>query len=108
VVGVEALPDHHAWSASDVARVALRARDLGAARVVVTSKDAVKLEAVDLGGQTLAQLEAMARGGPRGPAPPSPWWTLEIAVTLDPPTATGDIIQPLLRAPRTSTGAPRV
>jgi hypothetical protein len=79
-----------------VARVLARARALGAARVVVTSKDAVKLEVVDLGGQSLAQLEGAA------PSPPAPWSTLEIAVTLDPPSATGDIVAPLLRA-----GAPR-
>lgn len=84
VVGVAPLADHHAWSAADVARVAEQARALGAARVVVTSKDAVKLEAV------------------AGEAGSPPWSTLEIAVALDPPSATGDIIQPLL------TGGPPV
>lgn len=102
VVGLEALPDHHAWSADDVVRVLRRARELGAGRVVVTSKDAVKLEALDLGGLSLAELEGGAHA-----TPPASWSTLEIAVTLDPPSATGDIIQPLLRAQLPSTGVPR-
>jgi tetraacyldisaccharide 4'-kinase len=39
-----AFPDHHAFSAADVA--AITARAAGAARVVCTLKDAVKLEAL--------------------------------------------------------------
>ncbi|MGE0432177.1 MAG: tetraacyldisaccharide 4'-kinase [Planctomycetota bacterium] len=45
VVGECRMPDHHAWSAADVARVNEQAAAAGNALVVTTSKDAVKLPA---------------------------------------------------------------
>lgn len=81
VVGVEALPDHHAWTADDVQRVDARARALGAARVVVTVKDAVKLERL-VGPGTL------------------PWSALRIEARIDPP----GLLDAILSLP----GAPRV
>lgn len=74
VLHLEALPDHHAYGAADVARVEELAAKTGAGLVVTTAKDAVKLEALV------------------SPRAPVPWATLTIAAELDPPAALDDIL----------------
>jgi tetraacyldisaccharide 4'-kinase len=46
VAGTSAFPDHHQYSAKDVAKIASEARAAGAADVVTTEKDAVRFEAI--------------------------------------------------------------
>lgn len=81
VARLEALPDHHGYTAADVTRVAALARELGVDRVVATAKDAVKLEAL-----------LPAHGDVR-------WSTLTIGAELDPPTTTDDILARALERP---------
>ncbi|MCO5171539.1 MAG: tetraacyldisaccharide 4'-kinase [Planctomycetes bacterium] len=80
VLRLEALPDHHGYTAADVARLEALARELGAARIVTTAKDAVKLEALV---------------APHGPVP---WATLEVAAELDPPATTAEVLDRALGA----------
>ena len=42
-----AFPDHHRYSASDIARIAASVRTAGASRVVTTEKDAVRFDALE-------------------------------------------------------------
>jgi tetraacyldisaccharide 4'-kinase len=47
LAGAKAFPDHHHYTAKDVARIEREARAAGAAVVVTTEKDAVRFQAVD-------------------------------------------------------------
>ncbi len=89
VVRLEALPDHHGYTHGDVARLEAVADEVGAARVVVTAKDAVKLEA-------LVSARATAR-----------WSTLTVAAELEPTTATDEILTRALSGPAPARPEPR-
>lgn len=89
VVRLEALPDHHGYTHGDVARLEALADEVGAARVVVTAKDAVKLEA-------LVAARAAAR-----------WSTLTVAAELEPATATAEILSRALASPAPARPEPR-
>jgi len=81
LVGFRAFPDHHVYSAADVADLAAMARESGAEVALTTQKDSVKLRAGALGGVPLRAvrigleviegestlLDAFARAAP-GPA----------------------------------------
>jgi tetraacyldisaccharide 4'-kinase len=56
VVGFRAFPDHHAYSAGDVADLIAWARGLGAELALTTQKDSVKLRAASLGPVPLRAL----------------------------------------------------
>ena len=54
VTGTRAFADHHWFSASDVASVVADAESAGAAAIVTTEKDAVRLETLDLSAKPFA------------------------------------------------------
>ena len=56
VVGFRAFPDHHPYSAKDVADLTSWVRDLGAGLALTTQKDSVKLRAANLGPVPLRAL----------------------------------------------------
>lgn len=56
LVGFRAWPDHHPYTAADVADLTTWVRDLGADLVLTTQKDLVKLRASNLGGVPLRAL----------------------------------------------------
>ena len=56
VVGARAFPDHHAWTAGDLAACAAAARAAGAAHLLTTEKDWVKLRALPVPDLPLAAL----------------------------------------------------
>jgi len=59
----EVFPDHHRYGRGDAERIAARARELGAAAVVTTGKDWVKLRRFDLGAPVwVARLETTLIG----------------------------------------------
>ena len=53
-------PDHHPYTQRDIDRIAERARAAGAARVLTTEKDAVRLEGLDLTGLRVAAIPLTA------------------------------------------------
>src|ERR1019366_6733979 len=54
VVGTMAFPDHHRFSARDIARIAKAARAAAAAIVLTTEKDAVRLAVETIGDLPIA------------------------------------------------------
>lgn len=54
VAGTRAFPDHHWFDASDISSVVADAAARGAAAIVTTTKDAVRLESLDLSGGPFA------------------------------------------------------
>jgi tetraacyldisaccharide 4'-kinase len=54
LVGTSSFRDHHRFTAADVKRIAHEARAAGAAIILTTEKDAVRLEACDLRGLPIA------------------------------------------------------
>jgi tetraacyldisaccharide 4'-kinase len=70
-------PDHHAFSAEDLRTVEARAEALNATRIVVTGKDAVKLEPL------------------RADQPQAGWCVLAIDVELEPAGILDEILQPV-------------
>jgi len=73
VAGVAAFPDHYWYTAGDLARVAARARELGAEAVLTTEKDWIRIREI-----------------PRGDVP---FWVL--AIRLDMGTDRGALLQAL-------------
>jgi tetraacyldisaccharide 4'-kinase len=59
VVGTMSFRDHHRFTASDVTRIAAGARSAAAAIILTTEKDAVRLEACDLGAVPIAAVPLM-------------------------------------------------
>lgn len=53
VVDVMAFRDHHPFSAADIARASAAAQACGAAAILTTEKDAIRLDAVDTSGVTI-------------------------------------------------------
>lgn len=60
VTGVRAFRDHHPFSGNDLERVAAEARASGAAAILTTGKDAVRLRALDLPAVALAEVPLTA------------------------------------------------
>jgi tetraacyldisaccharide 4'-kinase len=56
VVGTLSFPDHHHFSARDIARIASGARSSAAAIVLTTEKDAVRLSAINVGDLPIASV----------------------------------------------------
>ncbi|MCC7178058.1 MAG: tetraacyldisaccharide 4'-kinase [Acidobacteria bacterium] len=75
-------PDHHDFSARDVARIAAAVSETGAAAVFTTDKDAVRFEAVG----TL----------------PFPLFRVPMTLTFDPPDVLFDAVAALLQSPITT------
>jgi len=79
VVHWQTYPDHHWYSSLDVARIEQAARSRGAAAVVTTEKDAVRLEALRAGaGRSGAE---RATGASAGAAP---WVFVPLHVSIEP------------------------
>jgi tetraacyldisaccharide 4'-kinase len=67
VVGFEALPDHHHFSADDLARLGERAKSVNADLLLTTHKDLVKMHVTELGGCPLWGVQIgteIVRGAP--------------------------------------------
>ncbi len=67
VCGLESFPDHHRFTPGDLARLAGKARELGAAALVTSQKDAVRLPPGHTPGPPIlvTRLELEFREGPR-------------------------------------------
>jgi tetraacyldisaccharide 4'-kinase len=61
VVGTMVFADHHAFTPGDLSRIDAAARSSGAAAVVTTEKDAVRLEGLDLGAVPFAAIPLQTR-----------------------------------------------
>lgn len=72
-------PDHHAFSARDVARIAAAVSETGAAAVFTTDKDAVRFEAVGI--------------------LPFPLFRVPMTLTFDPPDVLFDAVAAVLPGP---------
>jgi tetraacyldisaccharide 4'-kinase len=57
IIGTRAFPDHHAYSASDLAQLAAWARELRAEFLVTTQKDLVKIPQCEMGACPLVALQ---------------------------------------------------
>jgi tetraacyldisaccharide 4'-kinase len=86
VVGEQWFPDHHAFTAGDVARISTKIAEVGADAVFTTGKDAVRFEAL---GST-----------------PFPLYTVPLTVEFDPPTVLFDRIATVLSARSAHRGPP--
>jgi tetraacyldisaccharide-1-P 4'-kinase len=67
VAGVAAFPDHYWYTAEDLARVAVRARELGAEAILTTEKDWMRIRDIS------------ERNGPREDVP---LWVLSVRLDL--------------------------
>lgn len=61
IVLTKRFPDHHAYTAGDVAALVAEAAAAGAQRLVTTEKDAVKVEGFDFGGLPVSVVEIKTR-----------------------------------------------
>ncbi|MCS7079105.1 MAG: tetraacyldisaccharide 4'-kinase [Chloracidobacterium sp.] len=61
VVFTKRFPDHHPYTAADIAALTAEAKAAGAERLVTTEKDAVKVEGFDFGGLPVSVVEIKTR-----------------------------------------------